>query len=176
MRPIELDGCVTKGDDQSWAMFSECGRYRYALGRMWEDPEESLLPVFCVTCLNPSTAGHEENDPTVRKLIHYGKQEGCGALLLRNIAAWCATRPRELLNVDDPVGPRNLEVQLLDPMLSMRVAAWGRPVSVRLHRRLAMSRYNAKCSWVFGLTKEGHPRHPLYLPNATRATRWAARG
>lgn len=172
MRPITIDGCVTKGDEQSWAMFSECGRYRYALGRMWEDPEYAVMPVFCVTCLNPSTAGHEANDPTVRKLIHYGKQEGCGALLLRNVAAWRASEPRALLAVDDPIGPRNLEVLKLDPMLSLRVAAWGRPVSARLYRRFAGPRYVTKCSHVFGLTKEGHPRHPLYLSNATRVARW----
>jgi len=175
MRPIELDGLVTKGDSLAWALFSPCGRYRYALGRMWDEPDGMVSrPVFCVTCLNPSTADHlkDHDDPTLRKLIHYGKQEGCGALLLRNVGAFRTTYPRELRAAGDPVGPRNIEVLRLDPMLSLRVAAWGRPVSAKLHRRFAESRWAAGCSRVFGLTKGGHPKHPLYLTNATRVTKW----
>lgn len=137
MKPIELPGCVTVGTRESWATLSACGKYRYALGRAWDPLErewdvryelgrsdwEENRPVFSIVMLNPSTADHAVDDPTIRKCIHFAKQEGCGALLVRNLFAWRATDPKELRGVADPAGPRNEEVLRLDPMFAVRVAA-----------------------------------------------------
>ena len=173
MRPVELEGLGTEGDAQSWALYSSCGKYRYALGRTWDID----LPVFAATCLNPSTAGHDpkDDDRTLGKLLHYARQEKCGALLLRNIAAYRETKPKLMIAAPDPFGPRNLEVLRLQPMFAIRVAAWGVPPrarQVRYRFRDAAHLARMETTHVFGLTKDGHPRHPLYLPNATRITRW----
>lgn len=183
MKPLQLEGLETDGDWTSWAVTSPCRRYRYALGRNW-DPEpggglfDVVRPLLSIVMMNPSVADHRVDDPTIRKVIHFAKQEGCGGLLVRNLAAWRATDPAALGRVDDPIGPRNVEVLMLTPppLLLLRVAAWGGFKSVRIRRRL-LEPMGAAMSYatthVLGLTDSGEPRHPLYLKNETRAVRWS---
>lgn len=193
MRPLELDGCITQGTPQSWATLSACGTYRYALGRAWDpEPEpDDVWPVqravFSIVMLNPSTADHTVDDQTIRKCIHFAKQEGCGQLIVRNLFAFRATDPRELVKVTDPVGPLNVEVLTRDVLLAVRVAAWGQLGTAKLRSLCQRSRSAAsmRCNFVLALTEHGYdrsshfadrtsrqPRHPLYLPNATRAVLW----
>lgn len=191
MKPIELAGCVTVGSRDSWATLSVCGRYRYALGRAWDEPTDGR-PVFSIVMLNPSTADHAVDDPTIRKCVHFAKQEGCGSLLVRNLFAWRATDPKELRGALDPVGPQNADVLGLDPMFSIRVAAWGALGPKWLRDRAVVSIGLVKKTTVMHvlkLTEHGHdrsshfasmttrqPRHPLYLPNVTRAVLWSKAG
>ena len=191
MTPHKLDGCVTTGDATSWATISACGSYRYLLGRAWDpEPEpDDVWPVqravFSVVMLNPSTADHTVDDPTIRKCIHFAKQEGCGQLLVRNLCAWRATDPRELLRVADPVGQMNLTALTLGLSFAVRVAAWGQLGSKKLRRITQETRVEAlfrgTVSGALALTEHGYdrsnhfadhmtrqPRHPLYLPNAAR--------
>lgn len=173
MKPIEIDGLVTQGDESAWAMTSEDNAYRYALGRCWD----ASLPVFDVTMINPSTARHDVPDPTMAKVVHYAKQEGCGGLLIRNLAAFSSSDKRCLLPVErDIVGPRNLEVLAIRPAWStLRVAAWGEFPTQRVRRRLLnpMAVIKADRLHVFGLNLSGEPKHPLYLKNATRVQLWS---
>lgn len=176
MRPLELTGLVTSGNEASWAVTSPCGLYRYALGRMWDEPGEPWRPMLDVCMLNPSKARHDINDPTILKLIHFGKQEGCGGLVVRNLAAFSSTDPSELSKADDPVGPRNIEVLGLDNGFALRIAAWGNFPSNRVRRRLAQARgwwMTRTTLHVFGINGTGEPKHPLYLKNSTRAVRWS---
>ena len=188
MRPVELEGCVTRGGYASWATISECGKYRYALGRAWDDEDDSRS-IFSIIMLNPSTAHESIDDPTIRKCIHFAKQEGCGSLYVRNLFAWRATDPAELRHVADPVGPLNLQVLERGIGFGLRVAAWGQlgPKWLRdLAKRPIGSVHIREATHVLALTDRGYdrsshfadsrtrqPRHPLYLPNATRAIRWS---
>lgn len=170
---IELPGCRTLGTRRSWATVSECGRYRYALGRAWDDTR----PIFSIVMLNPSTADHELNDPTIRKVIHFAKQEGCGSLLVRNLFAWRATKPHELRLVADPHGPQNEAALDRRIVFGLRVAAWGALTPKWLQRVAVRPVAQVKRDpglHVLGLTEAtGDPRHPLFLRNETRAERWA---
>jgi len=193
MKPIELPGCVTMGTRESWATLSSCGRYRYALGRAWDPAPEGewdgVRATFSIVMLNPSTADHSIDDPTIKKCIHFAKQEGCGSLLVRNLFAWRTTHPKELHQVEDPWGPLNERVLELDPFFAMCVAAWGALTPKWLRQKASRSTGIVKMArslHVLGLTKHGYdqsshfssmttrqPRHPLYLPNATRAVLWS---
>lgn len=51
------------------------GNYRYLLGRKWD---ENLQQVTFLM-LNPSTADHEQDDPTLRKCINFAKFWGYGS-------------------------------------------------------------------------------------------------
>ncbi len=192
MTPLTLGGCATHGDRASWATISDCGRYRYALGRAWdpapEDHWDAVRPVFSIVMLNPSTADGTQDDPTIRKCIHFAKQEGCGALLVRNLFAYRATDPDQLRDVLDPYGPLNDHVLEFRLTFALKVAAWGALTKAWLRRRALVSIARVKmCTTlhVLGLTDEGYdrssifashqtrqPRHPLYLANATRARPW----
>lgn len=176
MRPLQLEGCVTYGDERSWATLSECGRYRYALGRSWDPIDADFRSVFSVFMLNPSTADHCIDDPTIRKCIRYAKQEGCGSLLVRNLFAWRATDPKELRKAFDPHGPCNEAALQKRTAIGPRVAAWG-ALAPKWLRQLAVAPMcivkTSPTLYVLGLTDDGQPRHPLYLPNATRITLWS---
>lgn len=47
------------------AKISECGKYRYSLWRVWDKTK----PTFTSIGLNPSTADHIEDDPTITRCI-----------------------------------------------------------------------------------------------------------
>lgn len=173
MKPIELPDLVTMGTDAAWDLRSEDNAFRYAIGRSWD--QEHNGTVLNVFAMNPSKARFDVNDPTLLKLVHFAKQEGCGGLLLRNVGAYSATDPRELGKVSDPIGPRNEEVLMLDAF-GPRVAAWGNFTSHGVRRRLSPMVGVIKIYpglLVFGVNGTGEPKHPLYLKNSTRLVNWA---
>lgn len=146
-----------------WAEFSECDRYRYALGRRW-----SGGPQCTFLMLNPSTATEVKNDPTITRCINYAKAWGHGSLVVLNLFAFRATDPREMKRQADPVGPANDTVLRRERANSSTiVCAWGvhgayreRDLSVI---RMLMRLGSAQSMFCLGLTKDKHPKHPLYL-------------
>jgi len=162
-RPWTIDGLVTRGDARRWALFSPCGRYRYALSLAWDE-----RPLFDVVCLNPSTADHLADDPTFRKLRHIAVRNSCGGLLIRNIAALRATDPDAMWRNIEPVGPSNLMVLRFEQANSIKVAAWGRlSRAQRLRVKESLEFAERYCTHALRVGKDGDPSHPLYLPNAT---------
>lgn len=170
-------GLVTKGTAEAWATFSPDLTYRYALARIWDDHGTMLV----VVGLNPSTADHEVTDPTLRKLLHFAKRDGYGGLILVNVFAYRATNPVSLRDETRagryPIGEHNQEVirrALEMPLLARAVAAWGKPRWTSLAPAFAKARTNgSRREWhCFGVTKGGHPRHPLYLKNDTKVRPW----
>ena len=152
---------------QSSANFSDCGRYRYRLRRRWADGEECVF-----VGLNPSTADGAKNDATVRKCMQFARTWGFAGLVLVNLFARRCRYPQALATSDDPVGPDNaawLAGAVKDAPLV--IAMWGNhgaraygEVSRRDLRAMDL-RDDWRC---FGHTKQGAPKHPLYLPNETQ--------
>lgn len=104
------------------AELSTDGRYRYSLSRVWDDS----LPIVLFIGLNPSTADHERDDPTIRRCMRFAQDWGCGTLLMGNLFALRSTDPRTLLSDPAPVGPANDEIlSALARRAAVRVAAWG---------------------------------------------------
>jgi hypothetical protein len=149
----------------SGATISECGKFRYRLWRLWDE----TLPECCFLMLNPSTADHLKDDPTIKRCIGFAKREGCGRLDVVNLFAFRATDPRELMEVADPVGPGNDDaIADATRFAEIIIAAWGvngtmqaRKVEAQLQE---FRKGRVKC---LGKTKAGHPMHPLYRPNDT---------
>ena len=54
------------------AQFSLCKRYRYSLERSWNGGEGRVLFIG----LNPSTADHKKDDPTIRRCVGFAKSWG----------------------------------------------------------------------------------------------------
>jgi hypothetical protein len=151
------------------AVFSDCEQYRYVLRRAWDAGRKSVLFIG----LNPSTANATLNDPTIRRCIGFARDWGYGSMLMANLFAYRATEPCVLLRVHDPIGPRNnWWLSVLQRRVELVVAAWG------IHGTL-LARDIAVCSklsevYCLGLTKAGHPKHPLYLPATATPTRFSA--
>lgn len=141
------------------AHISSCGRYRYWLERLWVTER----PTMTFIMLNPSTADHQVDDPTIRRCRSFAEREGCGSMLVVNRFALRATDPSELQQADDPHGPENAywmdtRVWYQGPI----VAAWGaHPVVAQRAKPLPPAL--TKRLLCLGTTKDGSPRHPLYV-------------
>jgi hypothetical protein len=155
------------------AKISECGRYRYALTRTWNAPAGEALFV----CLNPSTADGLRDDPTIRKCLGFARRWGMGGIRVANLFAYRATKPQELRRAQkrgvDIVGPMNDEHLLaLAHGAGRVVVAWGahaEPYDVRVNRVLTLLAPHVlnQRVWCFGVSKQGHPLHPLMLQYST---------
>lgn len=145
------------------ATFSACRTFRYSLSRVWNPRLSSVMFVG----LNPSTADENEDDPTVRRCIGFARKWNCGGLILVNLFAYRCTDPAGLLQADDPIGPANDRVILESASAVGRIVlAWGTGGGLLDRNQHVLSLLpGAHC---LGVTKDGHPKHPLYLAGSTR--------
>lgn len=156
------------------AVLSADGLYRYRLGREWDMTKPRLTFIM----LNPSTADAMVDDPTIRRCIGFAKRMGLGGVNVYNLYAFRATKPIDMLNAADPVGPENnryLEEAFRTAVVEHvpTIAAWG--ANARQDRVLdvldmAEQSYTQLSS--LGITKHGHPKHPLYLPGNAELELW----
>lgn len=156
---------------QSEAVYSDCEAYRYSLTRRWE-PNGAIVNFVM---LNPSVADAEKNDPTVERCERRARQLGYAAFVVTNIFAWRDTDPHAMRKARHPVGPMNDKVltetgQQADDV----IAAWGAhgehrdrgPEVEKLFRNLGVNLLH------LGLSKHGHPRHPLYISYKIQPSPW----
>lgn len=165
-----------KGDADSTALYSPCGQYRYALSRVWDPAAPRLLYIM----LNPSTATEEQNDPTIERCERRARALGHGGFRACNLFAWRETAPRLLKRADRPVGPANDAVLAASARWATAtqggriLCGWGvhgahlgRGPEVAAGLRAA-----GHPLWHLGLTRDGAPRHPLYIAYATQPLPW----
>lgn len=141
----------------SSAILSKCGLYRYRLDRRWGEG-----PTCAFIMLNPSTADADVDDPTIRRCTGFAKREGCGALMVGNLFAFRATKPEDMADSDDPCGPENRHFlgNMIERCNGPLIAAWG--AHWMAQSGLASTDFGGRLLCL-GTTKEGHPRHPLYV-------------
>lgn len=160
-----------KGDAESHAIYSPCERYRYELTRVWEPAGRRVAFIM----LNPSTATESRNDPTVERCERRARTLGYGAFRVCNIFAWRETDPRIMRRVADPVGPGNDDaIDRACHWADDIVCAWGAH-GAHLGRGAAverLSRATGRPLHHLGLTKDGQPKHPLYIAYTTRPQPW----
>ncbi|WP_040340364.1 DUF1643 domain-containing protein [Fictibacillus macauensis] len=139
------------------------GEYRYSLWRIWEH----TLPKVTFIMLNPSTADHLTDDPTLRRCVQFAKDWGYGSLEVVNLFAYRATNPNKLREALDPIGKDNDHYILQAVANSEKVIlAWG--VNGKLFRRdqavlQLLLHANSTAICTIERTQNGHPRHPLYI-------------
>ncbi len=151
-----------KGDAHSTAVYSDCERYRYLLTRTWDPGGQRALFIM----LNPSTATEVQNDPTVERCERRARALGFGAFRVTNIFAWRDTDPRAMRAAADPVGPDNdAAIAESCPWAHRIICAWGAH-GAHLDRGAKVERLLRATGlplWHLGLTRAGHPKHPLYI-------------
>ncbi|MCP5036313.1 MAG: DUF1643 domain-containing protein [Rhodobacteraceae bacterium] len=160
-----------KGDARSTASYSDCERYRYQLTRVWDPAGGKALFVM----LNPSTATEVQNDPTVERCERRARALGYGAFRVTNIFAWRDTDPRKMRVANDPVGPENDAAIAEGSHWADRIiCGWGThgehlgrgPDVEALIRATGLPLFH------LGLTKAGHPKHPLYIAYSQQPISW----
>ena len=157
------------------ATFSPCGRYRYSLTRMWSDA--AAPPTIVWLMLNPSTADAQRDDPTIRRCIGFSRSWGYDALVVVNLFAYRATNPRDLPKRRASAIGRSTDDAILRLTEGRPVCcAWGAH-GAQLDRatevvaRLLADGRELLC---LGITRDGHPRHPLRLSAALHPIEFSA--
>jgi hypothetical protein len=159
------------------AVISPCGAYRYVLTRQVGPGERRATFIM----LNPSTADALKDDPTIRRCIGFAQRWGCGQLVVLNLFAFRATDPADLKRAAAPVGPENgawFDRTLVDDLsVGPVVCGWG-VHGAHLGQDVVV------ISWLhqfgvrplaLGVTKDGHPKHPLYVPYSAELVPFAGR-
>ena len=160
-----------KGDAASYAVYSDCERYRYQLTRTWDESGRRAHFIM----LNPSTATEIQNDPTVERCERRARALGFGAFRVTNIFAWRDTDPRAMRKATEPVGPAN-DAAILEgcDWADQVICAWGThgehldrgPLVEALLRDARHPLFH------LGLSKAGHPKHPLYISYSETPRAW----
>ncbi|WP_371156688.1 DUF1643 domain-containing protein [Jannaschia sp. 2305UL9-9] len=163
-----------KGDAPSTATYSDDEAYRYDLTRVWDEQGRRVAFVM----LNPSTATELSNDPTVERCERRARALGFGAFRVTNIFAWRATDPKDMRAQADPVGGAANDAAIRDAALwaDATVCAWGTH-GAHLNRGPAVERLLRETGqplFHLGLSKAGHPKHPLYIGYAVQPQPWVA--
>lgn len=126
--------------------------------------------------LNPSKATEVQNDPTVERCERRARALGYGGFCVTNIFAWRETDPKAMRGAFDPTGPDN-DTAILSAAASadQTIAAWGTH-GAHLLRGPEVARLLTQAGHRLhhlGLSKAGHPRHPLYLSYTVKPEIWA---
>lgn len=156
---------------ESEGIYSTCERFRYALTRTWDPCGRRLVYVM----LNPSTATEQANDPTIERCERRAGLLGFGAFKVVNLFALRETSPNRLMKACSPEGSENFRV--VSSALAWAddvICAWGVHGTHRRQDRKFLKLVSdcGKPLRVLGLTKEGHPRHPLYVPYSVQPVVW----
>lgn len=149
----------------SEAGISSCKKYRWWLHRVW-DPS---LPLVIWVMLNPSTADHRKNDPTIMKVMRYSKRWGYGGILVLNIYAYRTSRPENLPDDENlRVGYRN--DSFIRSMFQYAkaegiavVCAWGAKHRERGCRVRRMAADLGLPLLGLEVALNGEPKHPRFL-------------
>ena len=94
--------------------------------------------------------------------MDYAARWGYGGIIVGNLFALRATNPKELYNSDDPIGPDNYHyIFQASWEAGLTIAAWGiRGKYLKQNEKVLAQLTNPH---YLALTKDGSPRHPLYL-------------
>jgi len=158
------------------AILSPCGTYRYRLSRHVPilDP---LGARALFVMLNPSTADAMVDDPTIRRCLGFVRYWRIARLDVVNLYGLRATDPSELERHVDPIGPEN-DRHIREAMIETAresgpiVVAWGAMAPARARRVIEIADSLGTSLACLATTKEGQPRHPLYLPRSADLARW----
>lgn len=146
------------------AVLSQDETYRYILTRTWDES----LPIMVWVMLNPSTADHTVNDPTILACMDFARRNGYGAITVVNLFAFRSPHPKVMKAAADPIGPEN-DAYLHDLFEEVAeyggiiIAAWGTGGAYldRASEVADLVEQKGNTLMCFGRTKDGHPKHPL---------------
>jgi len=161
------------------AVFSPDRRHRYMLTRKLGAGDRVLTGIGA----NPSTADAFRNDPTIKRGMGFGATWGCGLYVMLNAYGWRDTKPENMWAAwrdgADIVGEHNdLAIGVvLDQLIDgdIPLAAWGQiPRNERARQVAAIATTAGVKLQCLGVTKDGSPKHPLYLAASTPLQPWSA--
>lgn len=137
------------------AEFSDCGKYRYYLLRIWDIEKPFAL---CIG-LNPSTANGIDDDPTIRNLCTLLDTYGFGGFYMANLFAVISSDPDYLRSCPDPIKDNDKWLTYLEGVTNETIFCWGSFKQAEYRAKKIIQKFpDALC---FGKTSAGKPMHPL---------------
>jgi len=153
------------------AYITQDGQYRHFLWRSWEGKDAPPKKFWLFIGANPSTAEAYIDDPTIRKEVAFTRRHDGPGYFKCNVMDFRATHPEDLLKISNACSIFNVPNILKHAENAEKiVVAWGAlHKSLQIHadqtlQALRNKKYDLYC---FGKTKDGHPKHTLYLRNDT---------
>lgn len=151
----------------NWIYIGDDINFRFVLG------EQGSNPLVCFG-INPSTATPVKLDQTLTKVRNMSLNRGYNSWIMLNIYPQRATDPSDLHTMmDKDLHGRNIyEIQKVFQTLKPQSiwAAWGTVILKRIYFKDCLndifkisSEFDTNWYHIGKTTKEGHPRHPLYL-------------
>jgi hypothetical protein len=155
------------------ARISPCGTYRWTLTRGWGDGKK-----ICWVMLNPSTADHRVDDPTIKRVIHFTRSWGGDGFTAVNLYPFRSPDPAECRRWAnwESNGPdwqardalqRNIAIVARESKRAARVvAAWG-SIAWDSHwidhviAEITGVEEPGPAIYCLGTTESGAPKHPL---------------
>lgn len=148
------------------ATVSDCGRFRWRLGRHWTEDD---APYLCFVMLNPSIADGQVDDPTIRRCMGFARDHGFGGIEVVNLFAFRATRPADLKRNGFPVGDQcDYYIEQVAASAGAVCVAWGAhaahpAVEARVQQVMPILARQYKQPQCLHITASGFPAHPLML-------------
>lgn len=147
------------------ANFSLDELYRYSLSRQLS-PLSDGPKIAHFIGVNPSVANRKDNDPTVRRELGFCRLLGFDVYIKTNAYDLVATNPDDLKRSEHRFTSLCMEaIRTAALRADTTILAWGAfPVFRERFRQivdeLTCMEITPMC---LGLTRDGYPRHPLYL-------------
>jgi hypothetical protein len=172
------------------AIYSDDMVYRYLLSR-GAQAGDLMLVTFLM--LNPSTASHDEDDPTIRRCRGFARREYAAASLADSLAvevvnlfAFRATLKKDCFAAPKPVGGEENDDAIIGSCQRAKatggivIAAWGNEPRAARREREVLGFLAARGFelWRFAPAEKlarkdfDYPPHPLYLKSDTPIVRW----
>ncbi len=161
-------------NEPSGAVFTDDRTHRLYLWRRWKREGPWVMFVG----LNPSKADGRLNDPTIRRGIGFAQQWGYSGMFWCNAYTLVSTDPKKL-NTEAPIAMgAYLVMRVIRLRCDEAIAAWGNQITLVRGWEDRVDRIKNDLSPLhcFGMTKQGHPRHPLYLPYDAQLKLWRVKG
>lgn len=141
---------------QTGAKFSDCGKHRLFLYRIWD----SKKPAVMFIGLNPSTADSTKDDPTIRRVRAMAANWGYGGVYMVNLFTFISTDPK-LLQLDNGNLPDADHILMkIASRCEKIIFAWG---NFKVMGRDDQVRRLFPKAYALHINKNGSPKHPLYV-------------
>lgn len=165
-------------------------RRAYLTRRWWKESGPESTGLLAWIGLNPSSADAGNDDPTIRRVRGFTKRAGYDGIVMLNLSIFVATEPRDLVAALDRGAADTMEeafdqIRRWAPHVAGFVPAWGASVEKSHHMIHRAGQAGTLLEGLaetyrvpllcLGRTKQGHPRHPLYLSAETPFQPWGAR-
>lgn len=155
------------------------GAYRYLLWRDLSAGRGTGNGTVLWVMLNPSVADASQDDPTMHRVTGYSQAWGYDRLEVVNLCALRSPDPVALVHAGhQALGPGNVAaIRTALPNAALVVAAWGAfvtkldPLVIRPALDLVLAHRHLMA---IGVTKDGHPLHPLLKDPNLRPAPWTA--